>query len=143
MAREEKGIDITVNASGDLSTKQYYFVDVNSSGLAAVVAAAGARAVGVLQNKPDASGRAGTVRIFGVTKVIAGGSITAGDSIASDANGKAGAVTKGKVNTSDAGASADPVIGSYVMGVALADAASGDIFPVMLYPVGVVPTTAA
>jgi hypothetical protein len=75
--------------------------------------------VGVLQNKPAAAGRDATVAYAGVTKAVAGGSITAGARVTADANG---AVV--------AAASA----GDAVLGVALTGASSGDIISVLINP---------
>lgn len=81
-------LDITLQASGDLSTKQYRFVTIDSNGQIAV-ATRGALCAGVLQNKPGAAGRAGTVRPLGVTKICFGGTVAPGNPIVSDANGLA------------------------------------------------------
>lgn len=78
---------ITVPASADLSTKQGYFMTITSGQLA--VAGAGVRVAGVLDNKPNAADKAGTLQYAGVALVLSGGSGSAGDSIASDASGKA------------------------------------------------------
>ena len=45
--------------------------------------------VGVLQNKPQNVGMAGTIGIFGVSNVLAGAAVTAGDLLAPDATGRA------------------------------------------------------
>lgn len=135
------GTDVSLLAAADLSAKQFYAVKVDSNGKAAV-AGAGEHAVGVVQNDPT-SGQAATVRIGGVTKAKAGGSITAGDRVAADASGTFVAATLAKVNTSDGGAASDPVIASNVFGVALEGASSGEIFAVLITHSGAVPTTAA
>ena len=57
----------------------------------------GAKADGVLQNKPAASGRAATVGIDGVTKVRVGAAVTAGDDLASDSTGRAVTATTGDI----------------------------------------------
>ncbi|CAB4130450.1 hypothetical protein UFOVP119_74 [uncultured Caudovirales phage] len=133
---------VTLAAAADLSTKQYYAVKVDSSGNAAV-AGAGDFAAGLLQNKPSAAGQPATVAYGGVSKGFAGGTITAGNLVAADASGKLVAATKGKTDTSDTGAAADALIGSNVIGIALASAVASDIFPVLLLIAGAVPTTAA
>lgn len=140
MAYEQANQFIDVPAGSDLSAKEFYFVNVNSSGQLAL-SAAGVRAIGVLYSTPNAQGEVGRVACCGVVKVIAGATITAGDDIASDANGKAGAVTTGRVNTSDGGAANDPLIGSEILGIALASAVSGDVFSVYFCPRGAVPQT--
>ena len=116
MATENQVQSITLPAAGDLSAKQFRFVACNTSGQAAAVASAGATGIGVLQNKPDAAGKAATVAYAGVAKVVAGGEVAAGANVQSDANGEA-----------ILAASAD-----HVLGVALAGAADGDVIPVLL-----------
>lgn len=142
MAFEATSFQMTLVAAADLSAKQYYAVKIDSNGQAAL-AAAGEPAVGILQNKPIA-GQSATVWAFGPrSKAVAGGTIAAGALVASDANGKFVTATTGKTNTSDAGAAADPLIGSNVLGVAVTSAVSGDIFTVVLCGLGAVPTTNA
>lgn len=87
MAFEEQLDSISREASADLSAKQYHFMVINSSGQLATVGA-GLAIDGVLQNKPDAAAQAGTLGIRGVTKVVAGEAIAAGDQIVPDAAGK-------------------------------------------------------
>lgn len=120
MATENNLTSISLPAAADLSAAQYKIVQVNSSGQAAL-ANATSMTVGVLQNKPSAAGRVATVAIHGVSKVVAGGAITAGARVTSDANGNAVAAT---------------TAGDAVIGVALTGAASGDVFPIALqqYP---------
>lgn len=81
-------------AAADLTAKQHYFVAVNTDGKIAV-AGDGVAALGVLQNKPD-SGEVADVGTLGVTQVVAGGVVTAGDKVASDASGKAATATTGE-----------------------------------------------
>jgi len=76
----------TFEAGGDLSAGQFKFVVLAADGQIDL-ATDGAAAVGVLLNEPDAAGKAATVVVSGKTAVTAGGSITAGDDIASDLNG--------------------------------------------------------
>lgn len=141
MSIEYKVQNLTLVAAADLSAKQYTAVKVDSAGKAAA-AGAGEMPIGVLQNNPVA-GAAATVAYGGVTKAKAGGSITAGAAVASDANGAVVAATLARTNTSDGGAATDPLIGSNVIGIALAGADSGDIIPVLLTLAGAYPTTAA
>jgi hypothetical protein len=137
------GVDITGPAAADLSTKQFYFVKLDSNGKFAV-AGAGEVAVGVLQNTPNADGKIARVRILGSTKIIASAAITKGAVLASDAAGKAKAAVLGKTDTSDAGAAADALIGSHVAAVAMGSAAAdGDAFAAILIHAGALPTTAA
>jgi hypothetical protein len=141
---ENVGGLLTLTAGSDLSTKQYYAVKIHTDGLLALTAA-GECVAGILYTKPSASGTVASVHPLNgrKTKAIAGGTIAKGDLLASDANGKLVTATKAATNTSDAGAAADALIGSFVCGVALEAAVSGDIFQFLALPLGAVPTTAA
>lgn len=109
MAYEIAGFSFSLPAAADLSTHQYKFVTVNGSGQAAL-STLGAASAGVLQDDPDAVGRAGYVMSDGISQVVAGAPVPVGSLVASDANGKA------KVAAS----------GEYVHGVALT-AATADL----------------
>lgn len=85
---------VSLPASGDLSTKQYYFADVDSNGQVAV-AGAGSTAVGVIQNKPTAAGQGCDVQVMSITPIVCGGSITAGAAVKSDGSGLAVAASSG------------------------------------------------
>lgn len=87
---------ISIEASGDLSTKQYLFVDVNSDGQVAVEKSAGAAVVGVLQDKPSAQGRPACVMLSGVSQVVAGAAFAAGARVTVDTAGKAQEATSGQ-----------------------------------------------
>ena len=65
----------TFVAGEDLSSKQYTFVKLNSSGQAIAVTAATDVPIGVLQNNP-ASGAEASVVIVGGTKLVASASAT-------------------------------------------------------------------
>ncbi len=78
--------NITLEAAADLTTKQYYAVKVDANGKAAL-AGAGELAVGVLQNVP-AAGQAATIMVSGVTKAIYGATVTAGNKLMVNADGK-------------------------------------------------------
>jgi hypothetical protein len=113
-AKGEENV-LTVESSGDLSSDQYKYVELDGSAQAQVVGTQGNVALGILENKPSSQGEAATVRFNGTGKVIAGESITAGDEVASDASGKA--IT--------ADTSTDKI-----QGQAITDADSGDVFKV-------------
>lgn len=108
-----------IPGSGDLSANGYLFHSIDGSGQLALPSA-GAIAF-VLVNAPDvtAAGEEGTVVLVGKVKVTAGGTISAGDQIATDGSGNAVTATTG----------------DNVLGVALQDASSGDLFK-MLVTVG-------
>jgi hypothetical protein len=69
--------------------KQFYLVRITGVHQAGLVSTAGTDAVGVLQNKPQNLGEAATVGIFGVSLVVAGGVLAAGDSVAAKVDGTA------------------------------------------------------
>jgi len=89
MAREQRLLPLSLPSSGDLSTKQYLFVDVNSSGQVVVVSSTGGKAIGVLQNNPNAVGLGADVATLGISKVIASAAITAGAEVSSTNAGQA------------------------------------------------------
>jgi hypothetical protein len=117
MAYEIPGFTLgTVTASADLSAKIHKFVKVSGANTVTVGAAVSDKVIGVLQNAP-ASGSAAVVMVTGVTKVVAGGTITAGDEVSCDANGDAIAATGS---------------GTYVAGKALTGASDNDVVSVLL-----------
>jgi hypothetical protein len=120
MGYEQKLSTFTRPASGDLSTKQYLGVKIDTSGNVAV-AGEGDIAVGILQNAPAATGRACTVATGGVSKVVGGATVAAGARFSFDSTGKAVAVGSGD---------------DHAMGVVLEDLASGKIGTVLIQPVG-------
>lgn len=120
MAVDAFGFNLSLVAGADLSAKQFYVVKPNSSGLAVAANATDLNQIGVLQNNP-ANGQAATVRVEGVTKAKAGGNVTAGDRVTSDANGAIVAATTGK----------------QVIGLALTGGVANDVITVFLSPRGV------
>lgn len=90
---------LTREAAADLSTKQFTFVKLNSSGQAAAVSGTTDDPIGVLQNDPSAAGRAAEIMVAGVSEVIAGGALTPGNIVSTDASGRAVAVTPGTDTT--------------------------------------------
>lgn len=89
MANEQQGPKLSLLANADLSASQYCGVTVNASGKV-VLPSAGGSIVGVLYNKPTAANKAAAVyaRPGDQVIIVAGGTISAGDSLKVDANGK-------------------------------------------------------
>lgn len=106
---------ITLEAAANLSANQYHWVKVDSNGRAALAVAAD-KPVGILQNKPTALGQAATVMTYGISKVVAGASLTAGNTVRADASSHAVAASAGE----PAG------------GIAMESADSADIIAVLL-----------
>lgn len=109
MAVEQDGIDISMNASGDLSLNQHRLLIVDANGRAALGAGSTVVGIGVLQNKPAAIDRGATVRVAGVTKCIGDAALNEQDLITSNAQGfgasttTSGAAVWGQVLTATAG----------------------------------------
>lgn len=86
MAWEKPLETLSLIAAADFSTKQYYGAKVDSNGKAAL-AGAGENAIGILQDTPTA-GSIGNVMTLGVSKAVYGATVTAGQNLSADANGK-------------------------------------------------------
>lgn len=96
MAYESPAIDLgTLTAAADLSAKQFHFVKLASATTVNVCSGVTDVPIGVLQNKPDASGKQAIVRIFGISKVSADATLAAGDVIGTSADGQAQPLTVG------------------------------------------------
>jgi hypothetical protein len=108
-------------AGADLSNDQYHFVKlVRSAGNDLFVnrlTTGISVAVGVLRNKPAASGRAAEVVTGGITKVEVGEAISAGDAVVADASGRAIKLD---------------ATGEIPVGLILQNASTGDVAPVKL-----------
>lgn len=97
--------------------KQYRFVKVTGLHQVGLATAGTDVAVGVMQNKPQVTGQAATVGVGGVSNVMAGEEIEAGDLVTADNEGRA--VASGNGDT--------------VFGVALGDASGENtLVPVLL-----------
>lgn len=111
---------ITLEAAADLTAQQYTAVRITSANKINVASQSVAVGlVGVLQNKPK-SGEFGTVAYLGKSKMIAGGTITAGAVLTCNGSGRAIAVTSGSLEM--------------VFAQALDAAADGDVMTVLLRP---------
>lgn len=108
-------------AGADLSAYQFHAVILTSAKLALATSAT-VLILGVLQDKPNADGRAGSVCVFGESKMVAGGAITAGQFVVADASGHAVAVTLGTTTT------------NVCIGRALEDATTSDVFRLHVNP---------
>jgi hypothetical protein len=105
MAYEESLRSISVNVDSSLAVwtsvpgqpgsadpnggKQYHFVKVTGVHTIGLADADDVNVIGVLQNKPQITGAAGTVGIRGVTKVVCDAAITAGGVVKVSADGQA------------------------------------------------------
>lgn len=104
MSYEESLKSISLNADSSLAVytgvpgipgapavnygNQYRFVKVTGLHQVGLAVLATDNVVGVMQNKPQVTGQAATVGIFGVTNVMAGAAVAAGDLVTSDTQGR-------------------------------------------------------
>lgn len=90
---KEKGLQlVSFPANANLSARQFRCVNLSTDGQLAAAGAGATYVLGVLQNKPAAAGRAGSVAVGGVTKVEvsrAAAAVTAGAALVTAANGVA------------------------------------------------------
>jgi hypothetical protein len=99
MAYEIEGVyKITFPASGNLSTLQYHFVTLNSSGQVIAITADTDIPVGILQNAPT-TGQAAEIMLRGVSKLACVTGLTNGDLIGPDATGYG--ITRSIANNTD------------------------------------------
>ena len=122
MAYESPSISIgTLTAAADLSAKQYHFVKLASATTVNVCTATTDRAIGILQNDPT-SGQSAVVRIFGISKVVADGTIAFNNVIGTSADSQADAIVPG-TDTS-----------VVTLGIAIQAASAGETFTMFLNP---------
>ena len=123
MAYTSPGIDLgTLTAAADLSGKQYYFVKLASATTVNVCTATTDRAIGILQNNPDTAGEQCIVTIFGISKVVADGTIACNNVIGTSADSQADAIVPG-TDTS-----------VVTLGIAIQAASAGETFTMFLNP---------
>jgi hypothetical protein len=97
MALEHGLVTISLEAGEDLDTKQYYLVGPDADKKAMLDDGAGPLfTCGPVQNKPK-EGEAASVAIAGISKVVLGGTVAAGDPLKTDGStGKAAKQTSGE-----------------------------------------------
>jgi len=99
MAYESPSVSIgTFTAAADLSAKQYHFVSLATATTVNVCSAITNAPIGILQNNPE-SGQQAVVQVFGVSKVVADGTLAAGNFIGTSADGQADAISPGTDTT--------------------------------------------
>jgi hypothetical protein len=107
-------MNISLVADADLTASQYKAIKINSAGKA-VLAGAGEKAVGVLQNTP-AKGQTACVTVVGMSFGSFGAAVAAGDSLEVNAEGQFITRTTGEaVAVAVSGGDADNVIGSVLL----------------------------
>jgi len=110
-----------LTAAADLSSKQYHFVKLASATTVNVCSAITDAPIGILQNNPE-SGETATIAIFGISKVVADGTLAAGNVIGTSADAQADAIAPGTDTT------------VYTMGQAIQAASAGETCTMFLNP---------
>ena len=120
MSQQIGVLEITRKAEKDLSTNQYYFVEMGgAAGQIDVCDNAGDLVLGVLQDKPNVANKLCTIRVMGTTKVVCSGTVTEMARVGTSADGKC--VVKSTAV-------------DLVAGIALEAGAAGDIIEILLTP---------
>ena len=109
----------TLKAAADLSAKQYHIVKLASATPVNVCSAITDVPIGVLLNKPE-SGEVAEICIMGVSKIIADGTIAAGNLLGTSADGQADAIAAGSDTT------------VYTVGQAIGAASAGENFTALI-----------
>lgn len=105
------------------SGHQYKFVKVTGAKTVGLATnAANEIVIGVLQNKPQTTGSAATVAIRGVSKVVAGGSVNAGDPIKVKSSSVVGTAVAATL----------PADQEDVVGIAVTSGSTGEVISVLL-----------
>lgn len=86
MAESIGVLDLSFKAAGDLSAKQYHFMKVSAENTIDT-SGANERAIGILQDKPNAANEASSVRVVGTSKLKYGDTIALGQMITSKSDG--------------------------------------------------------
>lgn len=113
-------VRITLPAGADLSTSQYLFVKINSSGNAVLCSAATDKPIGVLQNSPVSGGEA-SITVVGGTKLVTNAACDEGTVVGTASSGKGAPYVAGTDTTKF-------IVGSVI----LASGADGELATVIV-----------
>jgi len=98
-------------ASGDLSSKQFYWVKLTANPREVIICSSKTdKPIGILQNKPDATGKTAHVMVIGRTKVSSDAALNEGDAIGPSGDGQ----SEAKTLTTSGGDSTEYVGGTVV-----------------------------
>lgn len=89
MTIQHSGLDISLEADGDVSSHQYKFAKISADGQAALGGANDTDIIGIFQDvsSADAAGKACTVRVSGTSKLKVNEAINEGSYITSTSTG--------------------------------------------------------
>ena len=131
MATYKEALVVSFIAGADLRNYPFAPVRLDTNGRV-VLAGANERAIGILQNKPN-TGEAASVMLYGISKAVAAGAITAGSPVIAAANGRVQAA--GTFHNHGAASSNPPTGQQRILGFALTAAtAAGQVIEVLLAP---------
>lgn len=119
MAKQYEGFDIPMLCGADLKAKANYFVELSADETVTVCNGATDSPIGVLQVGAETS-QAGIVRIYGHTKVVAGGVVAFGNLVGTHTDGTAVVITAGSSTT------------AYIAGKVTKGANTGEIAEIVL-----------
>lgn len=89
MASQKLVYTETFEAGADLSAKQFFFIKLSAKRKVILCANAADIPAGVLQNKPDASGKPAIVLVIGRSKINVDAGLAVGDLIGTSGDGQA------------------------------------------------------
>jgi hypothetical protein len=131
MATYREALVVSFVAGADLQNYPFAPVRLDTTGRV-VLAGANERAIGILQNKPNA-GEAASVMLYGISKAVAAGAITIGSPVVAAANGRVSAA--GAFHNHGTASSNPPTAQQRILGFALTGAtAAGQVIEVLLAP---------
>jgi hypothetical protein len=131
MATYREALVVSFVAGADLRNYPFAPVRLDATGRV-VLAGANERAIGILQNKPNA-GETASVMLYGISKAVAAGAISIGSPVVAAADGQ---VAAAGVFHNHGVASDNPPTGQQrILGFALTSAtAAGQVIEVLLAP---------
>jgi hypothetical protein len=132
MATYREALEISFVAGADLRNYPFAPVRLDATTGRVVLAGANERAIGILQNKPNA-GETASVMLYGISKAVAAGAITIGSPVVAAGNGRVAAA--GTFHNHGAASSNPPTAQQRILGFALTAAtAAGQVIEVLLAP---------
>jgi len=120
MALELKGLDVPLRVDADI--QQFVAVCVSATNENSVYLSTtecDSNCIGVLQDRPGAAGRAGQVRISGLTKMIAGETLIKGNKVG---------------NADDTGLAKKPIASESYIGICLSGGLINELVTVFIQP---------
>jgi len=139
MIGQTAGIEKSAKCTAAIATAYTIAKFGSDDNTLSVAAAATDGLIGVFQHTTAAAGEEVRVMMSGISRVVLGGTVTRGDRLTSDSNGKAVSATRHTHTENTAGtysqnATTQAASAVNTIGMALASGVAGDIIPVLLAP---------